>query len=116
LNSVDNHYLLLALTYGKYVLALFVVLLVWMVTRLVLFCISHPGRIFPGSMALMFLGIYIVVIISIATVWLGAQTPQLLFLITGWSEALILAPALRSIAESRVSVREAPLRFERVMA
>jgi O-Antigen ligase len=116
LNSVDNHYLLLALTYGKYVLVLFVGLLLWMVSRLVLFCMSHPGRTFPGSMGLMLLGIFIVIIISIGTVWLGAQTPQLLFLITGWSEALILAPAIRSIAESRMPVNATLLRFERVMA
>ena len=115
MRSVDNHYLLLALTYGEYVLALFVAILLWMMTRLLLFCRAKAGAEFPGSLAITFLGIYVLIAVSIATVWLGAQTVQLLFLVSGLSEALILAPALKTIAETKV-VQARAFRFQRVMA
>ncbi len=99
--SVDNHYLLLALTYGEYVLCLFVAILLWELTRLSVFCASHRGSYFPGSISLTFLGIYVIIIISIGTVWLGAQAVQTFFLVTGWSEALILAKRVESSAEVR---------------
>jgi len=116
LTSVDNHYLLLALTSGEYALGLFVAILVWMMGRLTIFCIAHHGTAFPGSIALTFLGIYVTIVISIATVWLGAQTTQLLFLLSGWSEALVLVLALKSIVEVRGAARLPKSEIRRVMA
>jgi hypothetical protein len=98
--SVDNQYLLLALTHGEYALTGFVLILAWMITRLIVFCVPRHGSVFPGSLALTFLGIYVIVIVSVATVWLGAQTEQMLFLITGWSEGLILTLHFRSATEA----------------
>jgi hypothetical protein len=71
-----------------------------MITRLIVFCVPRHGSVFPGSLALTFLGIYVIVIVSVATVWLGAQTEQMLFLITGWSEGLILTLHFRSATEA----------------
>ena len=97
--SVDNQYLFLALTHGEYALGGFVLILVWMLTRLIVYCVPRHGSVFPGSLALTFLAIYIVMIVSIATVWLGGQTEQTLFLLTGCAEALILSFPARRYAE-----------------
>jgi hypothetical protein len=96
MSSIDNQFLLVALTYGEYVLAVFVLIVCWIMSRLVFFCGSHRGDVFPGSTGLMLFGIFLLVIVSITTVYLGGQTFQLFFLFLGWSEALILAPALSS--------------------
>jgi O-Antigen ligase len=112
--SIDNDYLLVALDCGLYALTLFLLMLVWITSRLVLFCSSHHGLTFPGSIALIFLGIYVLLIVSIATVYLGGQTFQLLYLLSGWNEALILGSALPIVA----AVRPAKLpkfNFQRVM-
>jgi hypothetical protein len=61
--------------------------------------VPRHGAVFPGSLALTFLAIYIVMIVSVATVWLGGQTVQMLFLLTGWTEALILSFPARTYAE-----------------
>jgi len=116
MRSVDNHFLLLALTYGEFVLALFVVMILWEMARLTRFCASHHGAFFPGSIALTFLGIYFVIVVSIGTVWLGLQTVQLFFLILGWSEGLILTPGLKAIVGGRVSAELANTKFLRVIA
>jgi hypothetical protein len=115
MSSIDNHYLLVALTYGEPVLALFVLLLLWIMIRLVLFCRLRHGLIFPGSIALTFLGIYVLITISIGTVWLGAQTVQLLFLISGWSEALILAPVVMSHTQEEPIAASHAFKFRRVL-
>jgi hypothetical protein len=116
MSSIDNHYLLLALNYGEYALAAFVSILFWMMVRLLVFSATHHGSTFPGSIALAFLGIYVVIVISISTVWLGLQTVPLLFLISGWSEALILAPSLKPGAVTRPVAPSGKFKFERVMA
>jgi hypothetical protein len=114
MKSIDNQYLLLALEFGEYVLGLFVLVLVWMITRLILFCSSHRGLTFPGSVALTLLGICVIIIVSLATVYLGCQTFQLFFLFSGWSEALILAPALSSSVKVQLP-RLPQFKFRRVI-
>jgi hypothetical protein len=88
--SVDNYYLLLALTSGELVFALFVAILVWIIIRLVAFCHAHHGSVFPGSIALALLGSIIIIALSTTTVALYWQAVQLFFLIVGWSESILL--------------------------
>jgi O-Antigen ligase len=114
--SIDNHYLLLALISGEPVLALFVAILLWVLCRLTIFCASNHGSTYPGSIAITFLGIYIVIIISIITVWLGAQTAQMLFLVSGWTEALILSAPLRWAESIERPAQPTKVKLQRVMA
>jgi hypothetical protein len=115
MESIDNHYLLLALEFGGYVLSFFLLLLLWMVGRLVIFCAAHRGSEFPGSLALALLGIYLLIIVSIATVYLGGQTFQLMFLLSGWSEALILTAVFAKQYQVQ-SLEQPRFTFQRVMA
>ena len=50
------------------------------------------------------LGAYLVMMVSIATVYLGTQAVQLLFLVTGWSEGLLLTRDVEEAAAGGVVV------------
>lgn len=89
--SVDNHYLLLALNHGLVGLGLFVLIIFWVGLRLVAIGARAPPRTQTSALAFTLLGAIICVAFSVATVWLGAQTAPVLFLILGWSEGLIQA-------------------------
>ena len=109
LRSDDNQYLLLALSYGEYALAVFVVMLLWVMIRLVAFCSEHDSSTFQGSVALTSLACIIAIAISITTVALLWQTVQLLFLNIGSGEAI--TTNLEPVEQGSLQ-----LRFSRSMA
>jgi hypothetical protein len=115
MQSIDNHYLLLALTYGEYALFLFVAILLCTMIRLILFCRAHHGSVYPGSIGLTLLGCIVTITVSITTVALLWQAVQLLFLITGWSEAVTLRQT-REKLHAAVEKLTLPFQFRRVMA
>ena len=114
MKSIDNQYLLLALTYGEYALALFAAIIVCTMVRLVGFCRTHQGSAFPGSIALTLLGCFVTIAVTITTVALLWQAVQLLFLTTGWSEAVALGRTQEQPLEV-VEKPSSPLLFKRVM-
>jgi len=114
MKSIDNQYLLLALTYGEYALALFAAIIVCTMARLVGFCRTHQGSAFPGSIALTLLGCFVTIAVTITTVALLWQAVQLLFLTTGWSEAVALGRTQEQPLEV-VEKPSSPLLFKRVM-
>lgn len=87
--SIDNQYLLVALDFGAYALASLAMILLWVPIRLCRFGLSHSGVEPEASLAVTLFGIFVLCAISMSTVYLGAQTEPLLFLIVGWSEALL---------------------------
>ena len=106
--SIDNQYLLVALDFGAYALASLTMILLWVPIRLWRFGLSH-GVEPEASLAVTLFGIFILCAISMSTVYLGAQTEPLFFLLVGWSEGL-LARRLPMTAHSYT------YQFERVMA
>jgi O-antigen ligase len=114
MQSIDNHYLLIALTYGMYALAAMVLILLWIPVRLFAFVLRHSRDEPMTALAVTMIGIFVIFIVSISTSWLGAQTQPLLFLSAGWSEALLLVPLLKN-ARVPSPVRRVSYRFERVM-
>jgi hypothetical protein len=61
-------------------------------------------------------GIYVAVMFSIATVYLGLQTIPLLFLVTGWAVAYLDSGVEGIGAETSAPVQPAPTyRFRRIM-
>ncbi len=87
MESIDNHYLLLALMHGVVAAALFGALLVWMGVRLVRKGLAEPGGV--NSLAFTFAGIVVAVAISLVTVYLGENAVPAVFLILGWAEGYI---------------------------
>lgn len=106
MESIDNHYLLMALSFGFYALGAMVLILLWMPLRLLRFGLQNARDDPATILALTSMGIFLIFIISLSTAWLGAQTEPLLFLIAGTSEALLPKVGL---------VRVVSYRFERVM-
>lgn len=115
MQSIDNHYLLVALTSGVYALAAIVLILLWIPLRLFGFVLRHSRDEPTTALAASLVGVFVIFIVSLSTSWLGAQTQPLLFLSAGWSEALLLAPMLMTVKAPSVA-RRASYRFERVMA
>ena len=124
--SIDNYYLLLSLMHGVTALALLLATFIWMIARLGRFGWALPWSSPAGSLAFSMLGAYLAVMVSIATVYLGMQAVQVLFLMTGWAEGLILGRGQSASdrdasdeAASEAGVQPLPavpaLRFKRVM-
>ncbi len=88
--SIDNHYLLLFLMHGKLAFYCFLYVLIGTMVRLLVYGISQPQP--PsrgGSLAFTLAGIYLGYMIAIATVYMGAQTIPMLFMLSGWSESIL---------------------------
>jgi hypothetical protein len=109
--SVDNGYLFMALTFGLYALGAFVLALAGMPLRLCKFGVRRPYDDPAALLAFSLIGIYVVIALSIATVWLGGQTETTFFLITAWSDRLMSThmPAMPATAADGFA-------FRRVMA
>ncbi len=108
--SIDNYYLLLALMHGLIALSLLIAILLWMPIRLLLHALRSPAPVARGSsLGFTLAGIYAVIAISIATVFMGTQVVPLFAILTGWSEGLLMP--------RREVVAETPLfEFQRVVA
>jgi hypothetical protein len=115
MNSIDNYYLLLALTHGVYALLALVLLFFWMSVRLARYGARLPRDDPSATLAFTLLGVYLAFAVSIATVYLGLQAIPLLLMVTGWSEGMLLAPVLAG-EQASMPVALRRFHFERVMA
>jgi hypothetical protein len=106
--SIDNEYLNLALTQGYLGLGIFTLLILITGGRLVRTIATSRDRT-ETSFALCLLAVFVTIVLSIATVYLGFQTFTLFFLITGWAQELQPARALATASEPAVAY--APVRF-----
>jgi hypothetical protein len=106
--SIDNEYLNLALTQGYLGLGIFALLILITGGRLVRTIVTSRDRT-ETSFALCLLAVFVTIVLSIATVYLGFQTFTLFFLIAGWAQELQPARALATASEPAVAY--APVRF-----
>ena len=111
MESVDNAFFLMALQHGVPVAVLFAALLGLAIVSQLRFGLQAPMGHPPIGFS--FAGIYVMCLVSFATVYMGAQTEPLVFLLLGWGESI-----KRRTAESWASVAEpaaANFRFRRVL-
>jgi hypothetical protein len=115
--SIDNDYLLTALSFGVYALALLVVILASTPIRLGAFALRLP-RAEPATMtAYTLIAVYAIIALSIATVWMGMQLETLLFLMTGWSDRLVSKHVPDKVTDGALaSDLRGQIVFRRVMA
>jgi hypothetical protein len=113
--SIDNYYLLLSLMHGVTALALLLSIFIWMIARLGRYGWARPWSSPGGSLAFSLLGGYLAVMVSIATVYLGMQAVQVLFLMTGWAEGLVLSRSVDAAPAGWEPVAAPVPRFKRVM-
>lgn len=116
--SIDNYYLLLFLMHGVIAFTLFMTVLLGMSIRLMVHAIRRPNpQPLGSSLAFTLVGIYMVYIVSVATVYMGNQTVALLFLITGWAEGYLHAGREQTMGAVPAAHAPAPLcRFRRILS
>lgn len=115
LPSIDNHWLLVALNHGLVTLGFFLGIIFWTTARLFFFGMRAPPLSQNATLSFTLLGIYVLIAIAITTVYMGLQCVPLFFLITGWSESLLLRPCKAEV-ESEGIMEETPFSFRRVLA
>ena len=97
--SIDNAFLFTALTFGVYAMVLLVLLTVWPVVRLTIFSLTlHPND--PTALAAFsMIGMFVINAVMDCTGSGGGILAVLLFIIAGWSAAL-LSEAPQEVAEA----------------
>jgi hypothetical protein len=115
MGSIDNEYLLVALTFGLYALALRVALFLWPPILLSIFSLplsrSDPRALAAYSM----IGIYVINAVVARTVSDAGAPLLFVFIISGWSSALIAGTdAVESLPRTEFDTVQ-PRQFRRVM-
>ncbi len=113
MESIDNAFFLMALQHGIIAPLIFVIMFVYAIVSQISFGLKSP----PGEAPLgfTFAGIYLMCFVAFASVYMGAQTEPLLFLLLGWGEGIkARKPVSHSPSSTDVA---APARaFRRVLA
>lgn len=87
MSSIDNYYLLLALMHGIIALTLFLLILIVPIVRLFRDGMRNAPLPLPvNSLSFVLFGIYIGIMFSIATVYLGLNVIPIFFMLTGYAE------------------------------
>lgn len=87
--SIDNYYLLMALENGLVCVFLFISMIVMSVAMLMKRGFMMKDK-YEKSLRFVLAGILLMILLVIATVYLGDQTQNLLFLVLGWSQGLMI--------------------------
>ena len=86
MESVDNAFFLMALQHGVLAPAVFVLVFLYAIYSQVAFGMkTAPGT---APLGFTFSGIYLMCFIAFSTVYMGAQTEPMLFLLLGWGESI----------------------------
>ncbi len=86
MESIDNAFFLMALQHGVVAPALFVTILVYAILSQIKFGLRAPAGEPPIGFT--FSAIYLMCFIAFASVYMGAQTEPMIFLLLGWGESI----------------------------
>jgi len=86
MESLDNAFFLMALQHGVLAPTLFVIIFLYAIISQIKFGLKAPQGEAPIGFT--FAGIYLMAFIAFATVYMGAQTEPMLFLLLGWGESI----------------------------
>jgi len=114
MESVDNAFFLMALQHGLLAPAVFVVIFLYAIATQVKFGLkAAPGE---PPIGFTFSGIYLMCFVAFSTVYMGAQTEPMLFLLLGWGESIKNRKEATGIAKSSEEEQASPkLPFRRVL-
>jgi hypothetical protein len=86
MESVDNAFFLMALQHGVLAPTLFVIIFMYAIVSQIKFGMAAvPGT---SPIGFTFSGIYLMCFLAFASVYMGAQTEPMLFLLLGWGEGI----------------------------
>ncbi|MDH3348527.1 MAG: O-antigen ligase family protein [Desulfobulbaceae bacterium] len=108
--SVDNQYLFIALRHGVFSLGLFIAITLYVIGRLAVYGWKTPPDHSGGMLAWALIGCAGTWFLTLATVWMGAQSEQMVFLVAAMAdtfgrevgtvpESVALTPVNSSISE-----------------
>ena len=86
MESVDNAFFLMVLQHGILAPTIFILIFLYAIFSQIKFGLQVPVGEHP--LGFTFAGIYLATLISFATVYMGAQTEPMLFLLLGWGESI----------------------------
>lgn len=86
MESVDNAFFLMALQHGVLAPTVFLVMMLYAIATQLKFGLKAPAGQPPIGFT--FSGIYLMCFVAFATVYMGAQTEPMLFLLLGWGESV----------------------------
>lgn len=103
MESVDNAFFLMALQHGVIAPTIFAMIFFYAIVSQLKFGLKAP----PGEspIGFTFAGVYLVCLIAFTTVYMGAHTEPLIFLLLGWGESI-----KRRRNESAVVIGQAPVK------
>jgi hypothetical protein len=104
MESIDNAFFLMALQHGVIAPAIFMLIFIYAIISQIKFSLKAP--VGESPIGFTFAGVYLVCFISFSTVYMGAQTEPLIFLMLGWGESI---KRRRAAAPIRVLGAQAPL-------
>jgi hypothetical protein len=106
MESIDNYYLLLSLMHGLPAMLLLVAMLLGGAALCLRQALREPPR--SHSLGYTFAAIFVLVFVSLGTVYMGEQVLPMLFLTLGWAQGWLVAPAHPSARKSAVSAPTLP--------
>ncbi|MBZ4211580.1 MAG: hypothetical protein LAD29_10645, partial [Rhodoferax sp.] len=86
MESIDNAFFLMALQHGIFAPAVFVIIFLYAIISQVKFGLKAKAGEAPIGFT--FSGIYLMCFIAFSSVYMGAQTEPMLFLLLGWGESI----------------------------
>jgi hypothetical protein len=87
-DSVDNQFLYIGLLHGALVMGLFILMNLYACLRLGLYALQRPIESGDGQLAWLLVGCNATWLVTLATVWMGGQTEQMVFMLLAMAEAL----------------------------
>ncbi|HVQ37171.1 MAG TPA: O-antigen ligase family protein [Pyrinomonadaceae bacterium] len=115
--SIDNHFLNVALRHGLIAMGCFIMAMFWVAIRLAIYAYKAPPKSEASTLAFTLLAALIAVVIAIVTVYLGLQAQQVLFILIGWSDALVRQKEHAAVSgATTIDLPQPQFRFKRVLA
>lgn len=86
MESIDNAFFLMALQHGVIAPSIFILIFTYAIISQIKFSLKAPAGESPIGFT--FAGVYLMCFIAFSTVYMGAQTEPLIFLMLGWGESI----------------------------
>lgn len=103
--SVDNQYLFISLLHGVFAMGLFVAITLYIIFRLFIYGWKHPPDHQAGQLSWVLIGCAGTWFVTLATVWMGAQSEQMVFLVAAMADTFGREVKGEHILEKDASVK-----------